>query len=227
VRRRPRCAASAWNTTAWGITTVRWPAALVEDPAADQHPGGVDREHVPGLGVLALVVLPALEPGLASAGAGDRDAELQQPLQRGPLAQHRAEDVGVRVISGPGQQRQQGLRVRAGIVVEHPHPLGVDAELVEVGQAGVQRGRERGARGHPDDTVLAERLRQQHDAVVLAAGVDRDGVRDGRELAGQPLEHRRQPPRAVVADQHHRDVLAQSRGPRRVTRIGDGHDRSQ
>ena len=61
--------------------------------------------------VLALVVLAALEAGLAAAGAGDGDAELEQPAQRGPLAQLGAEDVGVRV----GRRRRRAApRARPG-----------------------------------------------------------------------------------------------------------------
>ena len=42
--------------------------------------------------MLALVVLAPLEPGLPAPGAADRDADLEQPAQRGPLAQLGAED---------------------------------------------------------------------------------------------------------------------------------------
>ena len=128
------------------------PAELVEDASAYQHAGGVDGQDVARLGVLALVVLAALQPGLAPAGPGDRDAELEQPLQRGPLAQHRAEHVGVRVVGRAGQQGQQRLGVRAGVVVQHPDPLGVGAELVEVREPGAQ-----GGRGNPSTTAARPR----------------------------------------------------------------------
>jgi hypothetical protein len=116
--------------------------------------------------------------------------------------------------------------VRAGVVVQHPDPLGVGAELVEVGQTGAERVREVRRRRGRDHALAAERLGQQVRTAVLAAGVDSDPVGDRRELAGQPLEHGRQPPRPVVADQHHRHVLAAARGQRRMAGIGEGHDRS-
>ena len=88
--------------------------------AAHQHAGGVDREHLADLVVLALVVLAALEPGLAPAGAGDRDADLEQPAQRGPLAQLGAEDRRRRGRSAAAASsaregvRGRGWRRRAG-----------------------------------------------------------------------------------------------------------------
>ena len=133
------------------------PAELVEDAAAYQHAGGVDGQDVARLGVLALVVLAALQPGLAPTGPGDRDAELEQPLQRGPLAQHRAEHVGVGVVGRAGQQGQQRLGVRAGVVVQHPDPLGVGAELVEVREPGAQGGGEAGRGRQRDHAVPARR----------------------------------------------------------------------
>ena len=99
------------------------PADRVEDPAPHQHPGRVDREDRPHLGVLPLVVLAALQPGLAPAGPGDGHAELEHRLQRRPLAQHRPEDVGLGVLRGAGEQGQQRLGVRAGVVVQQPDPL--------------------------------------------------------------------------------------------------------
>ena len=66
----------------------------------------------------------------------------QQPLERGPLAQHRAEHVCLGVVGRTGQQRQQRLGMRARVVVEHPDPLGVGAELVEVREPGTQGGGE-------------------------------------------------------------------------------------
>ena len=199
---------------------------LVEDASAYQHAGGVDGQDVARLGVLALVVLAPLQPGLAPAGAGDRDAELEQPLQRGPLAQHRAEHVGVGVVGRAGQQGQQRLGVRAGVVVQDPDPLGVRAELVEVREPGAQGAGETGRGRQRDHAVPAEGVREQVGARVLAAGVDGHAVRDRGQLPGQPLEHRREPALPVVADEHHRDVLTATRGQRRVTRICGGHDRS-
>ena len=161
------------------------PAELVEEAAADQHACGVDGQDVARLGVLALVVLPALQAGLAPAGAGDGDAELQQPLERGPLAQHRAEHVCLGVVGRTGQQRQQRLGMRARVVVEDPDPLRVGTELVEVRQPGPQGAREAGRGRERHHLVAAERAGEQVGARVLAAGVDRHAVCDWGP-AGRP-----------------------------------------
>ena len=86
-------------------------------------PGGVDREDLADLVVLALVVLAALQTGLAVAGAGDGQADLQQAPQRGPLAQLGAEDRGARVLVGGAEQLLEGVRRGQAVVVEQPHPL--------------------------------------------------------------------------------------------------------
>ncbi len=198
----------------------------VEHAAAHQHPGGVDAEHLLGVGVLALVVLAALQPGLAAAGAGDGDAELQQPLQRRPLAQHRAEHVRGGVVGRARQQREQRLGVRAGVVVQQPHPLGVDAAGVEVREAGADGGRVGRRRRLAHDPLLAVRRREEVGAAVLAAGVDRHGRGDRDQLGGQPVEDRRQPALAVVADQQDRHVLATARGLSDAATVGGGHGRS-
>ena len=116
--------------------------------------------------------------------------------------------------------------MRAGVVVQHPEPLGVGTEFVEVREPGAQGGGETGRGRHRDHGVTAEGVREQVGTRVLAAGVDRHTVRDRGQLAGQPVEDRGEPALAVVAHQHHRDVLAAARGHRRVTRICGGHDRS-
>ena len=100
-------------------------AELLEHLAADQHAGGVDREHLADLVVLALVVLAPLQTGLPAAGGRDGDAELEEPAQRGPLAELGAEDVGVGVSAG-GDQLEQRAGLGVGVVVQHPHPLGVE-----------------------------------------------------------------------------------------------------
>ena len=76
-------------------------AELVQDRTADQHPGGVDGQHLAHVVVLALVVLAALEARLATAGAREGDAELEQPPQRWPLPQLGPEDLGTRVARSP------------------------------------------------------------------------------------------------------------------------------
>ena len=57
------------------------PAQGLEHVAPHQHAGGVDREHLAHGVVLALVVLAALETGLAVTGAGDGQADLEEPPQ--------------------------------------------------------------------------------------------------------------------------------------------------
>ena len=99
------------------------PAERLEDVALDQHAGGVDREHLTYGVVLALVVLPALQAGLAVPGAGDGQTDLQQPAQRGPLAQLGAEDRGVRVFVRGRQQLGQRCGGGVAVVVEQPDPL--------------------------------------------------------------------------------------------------------
>ena len=162
VRRTPRWAASTWKTTACGTITVRWPAAAARHPksmslpkigiCSSKPPSSSSTERrtsmpavltastAPDVVVLALVVLAALEAGLAAAGARDGDAELEQPAQRGPLAQLGAEDVGVGVGLGGGEQLLEGAGVGRGVVVEQPDPVGV-AGLLEPEPDGGRVGR--------------------------------------------------------------------------------------
>src|SRR5680860_1233005 len=58
------------------------PAQLLEDVSANEHPRRVHREHLMGAVMLALVILTGLETRLPTAGATDRDADLEQPAQR-------------------------------------------------------------------------------------------------------------------------------------------------
>ena len=182
------------------------PLDLLEYPAADQHAGGVDREHRADLVVLALVVLAALEAGLAPSGAGDRDTELEEPLQRGPLPQLGAEHVGVGVLLGGGQQRLERSGVGVGVVVEDPDPLRV-ADLLEPEADGV---RERGGAGHPQDA--AEGLLEEGGAGVLAAGVDGDHPVDRGVLAAEAVDDGREPPPAVMADEQPSDAPREAAG---------------
>ncbi len=159
--------------------------------------------------MLALVVLAALEAGLAPSRAADGDAQLEQPAQRGPLAQLRAEDVDV----GPSvRDREEGLqrsRGGGGVVVQDPDPLGRVAGLGEgdqavgdrVGEAGVARPGALG-QGHP----ALERRADQVGAAVAAAGVDGDDVRHRGALREQSVQHGRQPGGPVVADEETGDV---------------------
>jgi hypothetical protein len=201
------------------------PAELLQDPPADQHPGGVDGQHGARLGVLALVVLSALQPGLPPTGAGDRHPELEQAPKRRPLPQHRAEDVGVGLLGGAGEQGQQRLGMGTRVVVQQPHPLRFHPEPTKTLQAQPHcRGEGRGGRG-PHDLLVSERLSEEARALVLAPGVDGAGAGHRRLLCRDGLEHGRQPPRSVVADQDEGHVLTAALHHWRVTRIGDGHDR--
>ena len=149
---------------------------LLEDAAAHQHAGGVHREDGADLVVLALVVLAALEAGLAPTGAGDGDPQLEQTLERRPLTQLGTQHVGVRVLLGRRQERRERVRLGVGVVVEDPHPLAVrtrGAELLEREPDGAGEG---GGPGRPQD--LSERGLEKVRAAVLAARVDRDDAVD-------------------------------------------------
>ncbi len=119
---------------------------LLEHRAADEHAGGVDGQHGADVVVLTLVVLAALQPGLPAAGAGDGHPDLEQPAQRGPLAQLGTEDVGLRVGLGRRQQRGQRVGGRVRVVVDDPDPVGV-ADVLEP-QPDRDGERRRGRRPH-------------------------------------------------------------------------------
>ena len=153
----------------------------------------------PDVVVLALVVLATLEPGLAPAGAGDGDAELEQPPQGGPLAELGPEDVGAGVRRSRREQRGERPGVRRGVVVEQPDPLGVGPglpDLLEPEPDGLGVG---GGAAGADDTT--EGVLEQVGALVLAAGVDRDHAGHRRLLATDPVDDGRQPARPVMADE--------------------------
>ena len=222
--RTPRWAASTWKTTASGTTTVRWPARaarqpkstslpkqrqprveaeLLEHGAADQHAGGVDREHVADPVVLALVVLAALEAGLAAAGAADRDADLEQPAQRGPLAELGAEDVGRR---GGRRRRRAAARARRGRGrcrrgAARPTRPGRRAGERRRARRGPRR-RTRWSRGAsstaPSPSALAQQRRARRRCCRCRPRRTRSG---GRVWSAQPVEDGRQPAGAVVADE--------------------------
>ena len=179
------------------------PAERLEDRAAHQHAGGVDREHLAHLVVLTLVVLAALEAGLAPAGAADGDAELEQPLQRGPLAQLGTQDVGRRVGRGRVEQRAQRARSGVGVVVDQPDPLRRLAPLAEPVETSGDCVRVRGGSGEREH--LAVRLLEQRDTAVLAAGVDRHDGPDGGLLGPQAVDDGGQPAVPVMADEQDRD----------------------
>ena len=180
---------------------------LLEHRAADEHPGGVDGQHGAHVVVLALVVLAALQPRLAAAGAGDRHADLEQPPQRRPLAQLRTEHVGLGVGLGLRQQRGQGVGGRVRVVVEDPDPLEVPGAL----EAQPDGRGERRRRRCPHDGVGAEGGFEQVGRAVLAAGVDRDDASGPGALGLEAPDHRGQPPGAVMTDDERDDALSRGR----------------
>ena len=178
--------------------------------------------------VLALVVLAALEAGLAAAGAADRDADLEQPAQRGPLAQLGAEHVGV----GVGRRRRRAAaRARRG-----PGSLSSWSSQTHsswpVGAAsGGEPGRDRLGRsalsaGASCTASSPSRVAQQVGAARPCCRCRPRRTRSGgRVWPAQPVEDRRQPPGTVVADEqrgHRRIVTADhpSHGPASLAPVG-------
>ena len=188
-------------------------AELLEDRAAHEQTGGVHGQHPAYVVVLALVVLPALQAGLAAAGGGDGDADLEQAAQRGPLTQLGAEQVGLGVLARGGQQPLQRVGGGRGVVVEDPQPLRV-AGLRGRDPDGLREAGARRQRTHDAEGAL-----QQVGPLVAAAGVDADHAVGGAGLAAQPLDHDGQPTGSVVADEEDGD-RARSR-----LRHRPGHDR--
>ena len=223
VRRTPRCAASTWKRTASGTTRVRCPARAarqpksrslpnigsrlskppraIEDAAAHQHPRGSHREHVAGAVVLTLVVLAALQAGLPAAGAAHRDADLEQPTQRGPLAQLRAEDVGGGVGGRGGEELLEGVGGGPAVVVQQPQPLVVGAGRGEGVEPGEDRRTEGRALREAQHRLEAEAPGQDVVRGVDAARVDREHAVGPHRLGLQTVEHSGQPASTVVADQ--------------------------
>ena len=154
--------------------------------------------------MLALVVLAALQAGLAVTGAGDGQADLEEAAQRGPLAQLRAEDRGPRVLARGGEQLGQGRRLGVAVVVEQPDPLVVvdgGRQVEAVAHGGGVAGR---ARDHVDDQAVGrftEGRAHERDAVVAARGVDGHDAVDREGLPGQTSENCWEPTRPVMADE--------------------------
>jgi hypothetical protein len=170
--------------------------------AAYEHAGGVDREHLSHVVVLALVVLAPLQTGLPTTGGGDGHTELEEPSQRRPLPELGTEDVCVMGLGG-GHQLPQRTRVGVRVVVEDPDPLGVDRRerlAYGVGEVAVAGG----------DGMGAEGVREQTEGVGAAAGVDGEDAVRRKLLVPETSEHRRQPPRTLVADQEGGDCHAET-----------------
>ena len=129
-------------------------AELLERRTPDQQAGAVDGEHLAHLVVLALVVLTALETGLPAAGAADGDADLEQPLERGPLTELGAEEVGLGMRWRRLQQLLQRVGRRVAVVVQQPDPLGGEPVLRQGGR------RERDGLGVRRTAALAQHARR-------------------------------------------------------------------
>ena len=159
-------------------------AHVQQGPPPDQHPGGVDEEHVADLVVLALVDLVVLDLGDGPARAVDREADLLQPVGVGPGDQLGAEDGGAGPGLGLGHEPLQRLRLGGAVVVEQPQP-------VHPRGAGVAQGRHhRPAELPPDghDGVVAEPGAGPVGAAVGRAGVDDQDVVDRTGLGGEAAE---------------------------------------
>ena len=141
------------------------------DVAADEHPRRAHREHVADAVVLALVVLASLEPGDATAGAGDRDAGLEEQAAVVPAEDLGTEDGHARVVVGGLEQPLEAVRVRGAVVVQEPHPGdGVGRErLVRAGAEVVEPGADRLAEA--DGVVEAEGALGTERAVRSRSGL--------------------------------------------------------
>ena len=236
VRRTPRWAASTWKTTARDAPR---PGARRGPPAsrsrrrrrragaggrsrraspstgrADQHPGGVDGEHLAAVVVLALVVLAALETGLAAAGAADGDADLEQPAQRGPLAELGAERRGVGAVGGDGEQLLERVGGRGAVVVEQPDPVVVAGAGAR--DAAARRGPRRRTplSGGASSTAPWRRApRGAAGGAVGAAGVDGDHPVRAAASAGQRRRARPAASDPVVADEQRGHVAVTAGAP--------------
>jgi hypothetical protein len=156
------------------------------------------RQHLTDPIVLTLVVFAALQTSFSAAGTGHRYAYFKKSAQRWPLPQFGPHDVDIRIAGDVGQQRSQGTRIRGGIVMQDPDPIGIlgclDAHGHRRGKGGRAGGRNHGL-GSPG---RAEQL----SAVVLAAGVDGNHPVGGYSLGSQPVDDLGQPPRTIMA--HHK-----------------------
>ena len=186
--------------------------------AADQHPRGVDRQHVAEPVVLALVVLAALQAGLAAAGAADRDADLEQPPQRRPLAELRAEDRADGVAVG---RPRAAARARRGPGCCR---RGAATPTRPAGGPGVRRSPARTAAARttsaPAGAVARRRRRgvavSRRPALVGAARVHGDDPVGRPGLVAQPAEDAGNQRAPVVADQQaavHRSACVTARPP--------------
>ena len=176
-------------------------AELVPHVAAHQHAGGVDRQHVLGPVVLTRVGLPGLEPGLARGGARDREADLQQAAQRGPLADLRTHDRDVVGRGGLVEQTGQGAGSDRDVVVEQPDPVGPG----QLRQPEPDRLSEARAGGRVRDALGAEGPAQQLGRTVRGADVDRVPGGGSVVQTGQGRQDLGEPGRAVMADQDRGD----------------------
>ena len=183
-------------------------AELVPDVAAHQHPGGADREHRADAVVLALVVLAALQPGLAAAAAGDRDADLEQQPAVAEAAHLGAGHRDPRVAGDLGEQLRQGVGRGRAVVVQQPDPVAgrrrasVEARPATAAPKPVRGGQRRRPRSGAEP-VGAAWPASVVPSVGRVAGVGaRPRASGGRVWAGERGLQAGQPPVAVMGDHH-------------------------
>ena len=189
------------------------PAQLVPCVATHQHARAAHGQDVAHVVVLALVELVPLESRDAVARAGDGDADLDEHLGVAPPAQLRSEDLRTGVPVGGAQQVCESGRRGRGVVVQQPHPLqhvGGHRGTRPGGQPRGHRGTESRVAGRADDSVDETHLHgasKQLGCAVRAPGIHRHHAVGPTGRAGQRRERGRQPPGAVVRDDHRRDVV--------------------
>ena len=171
-------------------------ADVQQGPAPDQHPGGVDEEHVVDLVVLALVDLVVLDLGHGPARPVDREADLRQPVGVGPGDQLGAEDGRARAGLGLGQEPLEGLRLGGAVVMEQPQP--VHPRGAGIAQGRHHRPAELPPNGH--DGVVAQAGAGPVRAAVRRAGVDHQHVVDRAGLGGEAAEGVAKERASIVVD---------------------------
>jgi hypothetical protein len=176
------------------------PAQPLPHVAADQHARGRHVEGVADAVVLALVVLPRLEPGVAASRPVDGHPDFEQYAPVEPVAQLRAEDSRARVLLGDAEQRLQGVDVRRAVVVQQPDPLSALVCARKALEDRVHRLTEAGGPGQRHDVPGAEDLAEQLAAAVPAAVVDAHHPVDGAGLAERRVERLLEPAGAVMGD---------------------------
>ena len=196
----------------------------VPDVAADEHPGRADRMHLAALVMLALVMLAALQPGHASAGSGDAEADLEEEATVVPAEGLGAEDRRPRVGFGRGEQSLQAGGRGSRVVMKEPDPLGgLDVEGL-VGIRSQHPGCQAGIDGSTETSLGTLAINafaiKENDAVVSQGLGEDPGTRISRgdvntynrirvtRLPAEDREDRGEPDRAITSDDDGRDAVA-------------------